>query len=314
MTQIGRRTSGLGIAKETGWGTPVPATNLYPVTDIRNQPTYEVIIEQGLRGQGSRDLDALQGGGHGELSIEGWVYPEEIGLLLLPMFGAVGTSGMSAPFTHTFSRGDAPGSVTIEEALGTGASLALIYAGCRPGEMAFSFDAGTGVLTYSSTLMSKNPTKGTFAAPADAAAGGFAGWRGVVTSTGLSSILISAEFTISRELQVVHTAQNSQVPYAINVGPIGIDGRFVIVAEDLTDFDVWTAFTEQSFSLDFQVGAGAALKQFQLTCANVNLANGPFEIDRSNVGVTYGIPFIALHNATDAGPGRIILQNSKNAY
>jgi hypothetical protein len=310
MPQIRRQTTGVGFAKETIWGTPVAASVLYPVTAISGQPTYEVILEAGLRGQGSRDFDAIQGGGHGEISLEGWVYPNELGNLLLPLMGSEAVTG-SGPYVHTFKRGDTPGSITIEEALATGSNLALIYAGCRPGELAVSFDAGTGVLQYTATFMGEVPAIGTFAAPADTAEDGFAGWRGVVTSTGLTGILRSAEFTISRDIEVVHTARNDQDPFEINVGPLGIDGRMVIVAEDLADFTTWKTFTRQPFTITFDYGSGAGARGFKIIMTDCVLANGPFEIDRSNLGVTFGLPFVGIHNATDAGPLQVVLTNGK---
>tara|TARA_Y100000310_G_scaffold317924_1_gene371375 strand:+ start:429 stop:1379 length:951 start_codon:yes stop_codon:yes gene_type:complete len=316
MAQVNSYKSAISLKKESTWGTDPTVNVMMPVNEFSSSPTYEVIRDSGMRGVGARDFDSIQGAGRGEFTMGGLVYCDEIGHLLLAMMGSVSVSG-STVFTHTFVQGDTPGSLTVEEDVSdAAANLALQFTGARAGELGFSFDAGTGVLEFTSSWMSKIPTKVTGASPAVSGTltEPWGGWRGTVASSGLTSIIVSADFTLSRELQPVYTAQNSQEPFAIMQGPLSFEGRLVLAAEDLTEFDTWKAHTEQSFVIAFTTGSGDARNSFQITATVLNLANGPFEIDRSAAGVVFGLPVLGLWNSTDAGPVQIELINSVAAY
>lgn len=315
VTQIRTYESALSLGKETTWGSGVAPTAMLLVNDISENPQINVIRDAGLRGVGSEIFAAVQGGLWGEIGFEGFVYPEDIGYLLHMMLGGYSVSG-AGPYTHTFVRGDSPPSYTVESDLkDAAANMALRYAGCRLGQLGFNFNAADSVLQFTAELMGNLPTIVTGTSPAFTVEQPWAGWRGTVTSTGFVGIVISAELTLKRELEAVHTAQNAQGPYIINVGPLGAEGKLVIVAQDLVDYTNWKANTEQPFTLEFDNGLAAAANRkitFLMTLAN--LSSGPFEIDRSNVGVTFGLPLLGIHNNTDGGAAKVTLINGKTTY
>ena len=384
----------VGVA---GTGTRVWAHHsgvIYPATDLSGMPTYETVVEQGFRGQGSRDLNVLQGGSSGDASFNGWVYPDILGNIFRSMFGEVTSKAASlpaattfdasaavsrgdivralassgsfyrvlkdadagstlvlatadqfervpAPTIHTFKRSDTPASSTIFQALADGSTDALQFPGARCSEVGITFNAQSGVLEMSTSWMSEEPETTQFPAlfgSADAEGGdipgpAFMGWQGRVTTdipdsnAQLESRLIGAEINIQRELEVIHTARNNRSPYSINIDRIGISGNLMVVASKLgAQYDEWKRFAERNLVLEFSsnrsVLPGAVPgasdpfpeRTFKIQLSRANLANGPFEIDRSNVGVVFRLPFIALHNLTDEGPGQVIVQSAAYTF
>lgn len=311
MTQARRFQTRVSVAKETTWGTGVSPDIGIPVNELKEAPQYERIIDSGFRGVASSNYRAQQGVGHGEVQFGGFAYPTEIGAALNSIFGAEVKTG-AGPYAHAMSIANTPPSYTIETDVTGGANGALRYTGAKIGQLAFSFAAAGGGLTYSSTWMSKIPTKVTAVNPTIAEDAPWETWRATITSVGLTTNIISADFTLERELQFVHTGQNTQDPFSINQGPLAISGKFIVAAVDLAVFDLWKAFTQQALTIAFTYGAGAAARTFSIVMTAANLADGPVEIDRGNIGITIGSPFLAIHNSTDVGPGVVTVTNGRS--
>lgn len=314
MTTQARRFEGLvGFAKETTYGTGVNPTILLPVTELSDQLTYDVTIDEGLRGIAAMDFKSIQGAGHSELSFGGHVYPEEIGTLLKMIMGAEASSG-SGPYEHAFTLGASPGSLTIESQVKTGTNGTFRYTGCRIGQMVFSFNAGEGTLTHSTTAMGKIPTNVTIQSLSDSTSDPFRGWQAVVTSSNIAGRVISGEVTLSRDLQVVHTGADTQDLKYLNVGPLRAQARIVCVLEALaTDFAFATGHTTQAFELEFDYGSSTTQRTLTFTMSEANFADEPQEIDRSAVGSTVAFTLRGLYNATDAGPVAVTLTNTDSA-
>ena len=391
----------------SGSGTRVWAYHsgvIYPVTDLSGMPTYETIVEQGFRGQGSRDLNLLQGGASGDMSFSAWMYPDILGNILRPIFGQVTSTPaaltvggldsavafdataaiargdivsvaqtgpararyyralkdiaentsptpavsdttlfehITRPTIHTFQRADIPASATIFQALGAGPNEALRFSGARCGEVGLTFNSNSGVLEGSTTWMSQEPVVDTFpslfsspgATGADDPGPAYVGWQGRVTTSipdedaSITGRLIGAEITIARELEVVHTARNNRSPYSINIDPIGIAGRLTVVAQNFdAQYAEWRRFPERSLVIEFSSNKVAKPgetpdaedpypeRTIKIQLSRANMANGPFEIDRSAVGVVFQLPFMALHNLVDEGPGQIIVQSAAPVF
>lgn len=313
MVQARRFQTQVGIAIETVFGTAVNPTQGVPLNEFSDQTMYDVILDNGLRGIAAMDFKTQQGSGHSELTLEGLAYPEEIGYLIKLIMGAVATAG-SGPYTHTFTLGASPQSLTIEGDIIPGTNGALRYKGCRVGQVAFSFDAAEGVLAYSASLMGQISTKVTAQNPARTENNPWEGWRAVITSSGHANRVVSAELTFTRDLEVKHTGTNTQDARYINVGPLRVEGRLVLAAEDMTDYDNFKSHLSQSFQLQLDYGSGANQKTLTFLMTSCNFADGPLEIDRSGVGVVFALPIRGIYNATDAGPAKVTLVNAKTNY
>jgi hypothetical protein len=305
----------VAIGKETVFGTAVAPTIATPVTEFSAIPQNEEWFDEGRRGLPSMAFDAVQGVGHSEFTIEGTVYPEDIGHLLMMIFGQVTTTGAADPWSHEFTiAAGVPPSYTIIDRTFNAASGNRQFAGCRVGELVVSWNAGEGVFGYRATGIGLTPTivaaDATVAAPDTP----WPGWNAVVTSAGLTGLVASGEITFSRELQVVHTGADSQDPRHINVGQIDVRGNVLATIEDdLTG--AYTAFlnaTRQSFQVLFDIVA--TNRSLDILLTDADLAAEPIELDRGGVGVFNRVNFRGIHNATDGGPAEVNLENGVASY
>lgn len=186
--------------------------------------------------------------------------------------------------------------------------------GVRLTQLQLSFDAGEGALAYSLSAIGKISTKVTSQNPARVDNTPWAGWRGVVTSTGYAARIVSMELTLAREGTRQYVAQASQDLKHLNVGPLVVSGRIVAVAETFADYDNFKSHLTQSFQLDFDQGSGATQKKLTLLATNLNFADGPVELDRSAEGVLFAVPIRGIYNATDVGPIQATLINARTSY
>lgn len=309
--QLRRYQTVASIAKETTWGTAVATTDVLPILDIRENNQADVIRDQGLRGTATRDYGASHGSRFAEFSMNGLVYPAQIGYPLMSMFGADTKTG-AGPYVHTFAQAAVPPSYTLEAQLATGANLTLQHPGFRGTKLTFTFEAATGAVAWAWDGISITGVVATGTNPAlptyDPM---FPGWQGTIVSGtgGLANRLISAEINLIREGAPVHTVRANQEPYQINVGPLGVEGKLVLYISDLADYTLWKNATTTSLVISFTYGSAGTLRTLTFTITSAFLGNGPVEIDRSGLGVTLGLSFLGIYNATDVGPAAVALTN-----
>lgn len=303
----------VAIAKEVTFLTGVTPTVGIPVTDAGGQPHVAEIYDVGRRGIAAVDFAAYQDAGHGEFKLDGFAYPDQIGYQLLGILGADSVTGGADPYTHAFALASTVPSFTIEDQIQGGSNGGMRFAGCRIASLAFSFAANAGVLAYTSTYSSGIPTKVTATNPSVSVLNPWAGWRGVVTSAGMTTRVISATITMTRALQIVHTAAGQQGPRYINAGPIAVDGDVMLTAEDLSDFSSFLTDLSQSFVLAFSY-TSSQIRSITFTMTNANFNAAPVDYQRSGESVEAKLTFKGLYNATDAGPIAVSLVNAKASY
>lgn len=304
----------VSIAPEVAYGTPVTPTIAIPVTSFEITPQNEEWFDEGRRGLPSVAYDAVQGVGHSEWTMEGSLYPDEIGHLFMMMYGQVMDAGAD-PYTHEFTlAAGVPPSYTFIDRTFNAANGNRQIAGVRCGELVLSWNAGEGVLGYRATGMGLIPTLVAANATAAAVESPFPGWNGVVTSTGLTALVASGEITFSRELQVVHTGADDQDARHINVGPMDVRGNVLATVEtDLSGaYAAVLAGTRQSFTLLFDTDPDDL--SLLITITDADIAAEPVELDRGGVSVFNRINFRGIHNATDGGPAQVDLENSTATY
>lgn len=299
-----------GIKKETAWGTGVAPDVGFPITDGSISLQQTASYDEGRRGTPSGTFDALIDAGHSEVNIEGWYYPIAPTWLLYGLFGSDTISGASDPYTHTLALATTIPSFTIEQDVLGGSNGGLRATGCRVGSMNFSFEAEKGALTYSAQLMGKIPSKVTATNPVITSEVAFEGWRATLTSTGLSCKAVSGEINLTRELQLVYTGCDSQDVASINAGPMNIEGKFVVIFDNMAIFDLVLANTRQVLTLTFTKGSPAREIKFTITDCFLNAQ--PFEFDYGQMGVLGTIGFRGIYNATDAGVCKVAVKNSQS--
>lgn len=108
MTKFIGRTADVGIAKEGTRGTAETAADFWlPKVSLTLDDGIEQSIEESSYGVIEDAADAVVVGKYAEGEIEGNIYSESFGLLLLSALGSVSTSGPaeSTVYTHTFTVG-----------------------------------------------------------------------------------------------------------------------------------------------------------------------------------------------------------------
>jgi hypothetical protein len=306
----------LGVAKESSKGTAAAATVLIPVREIKPQDVVQYLDDTNYRGSMVDTYGEVAGPAYSTLDVSGDVFPDTIGWWLAGMMGDVTTTGASAPYSHVMgvkNSGDGqPGSKTFVDFFGI--SQARAYAGGQVAELAFKI-SGEGLFEYSAkvtALPSALVTKPTLTATALPP---YPGWQNTISIAGASkTYLEAAEINFKRAATPQHTADGTQAPYGIWVGPLAVDGKFTFIAEDETEFTRYLTNTQPAVILDSTTGAGASLTEvkFVMTKCAYTVA----ELNRSKDYVTYDVTFKAIANTTDVGASggygqcKVTLQNA----
>jgi hypothetical protein len=134
-----------GYRTETTPGTPVAVDKFLPVTSAAVTQDIERLDSMGLRA--GRLVTATWKSGSRTISgtIEMELWNVDIATLFRHMFGAVDTTGASAPFTHTYTPGDLVGdSLTIQVGKPdiAGTVHPFTWAGCKIGSWTLSASVG----------------------------------------------------------------------------------------------------------------------------------------------------------------------------
>ena len=188
------------------------------------------------------------------------------------------------------------------------------YTGCRVSSLAFAFNAAEGWVTYTANLQGKISTKVTAVNPAQVEEKAFEGWWMTITSTNYAARVVSGEITITRELHLVNTGNNTQDTLEIVPGPLNFEGRLVMAFDSMVDYDSFKSHLTQSLVITFNDGqGGASNRQLVFTLTSGNFGNGPLEIDMGNQGVLAALSILGVHNTTDLGQGTVTLVNGRLA-
>jgi len=308
----------LGIAKETqpATGAPVAATAFIPVKKLEPDNKPVKLYDESWKGSMVEITGVQAGVQSAELSLGGNVYADTVGWFLAGMLGDVATTGASAPFTHTMallnSGNGQPTSYTLTD---TDPLSTRQYASCRFSELTLKWDAAE-LLTWEGKAI------GWTGATASAPTSSFStlppvpAWALTATIGGVSAPNVkSVELAFKRSnSEAIFTAQNSQNPYEVHVGPITLEPKIQFIAKDeqpLTDF---LNNTTQPLVLNYATGAGASAVQLQVTMTGWNYDE--VKKDKGNSWIEFAAGGKAIGNVTDAGvsggysPCKVIVKNA----
>jgi hypothetical protein len=135
------------------------------------------------------------------------------------------------------------------------------------------------------------------------------GWQTAATLGGSGSTrIISAQFDFKRKVEPVFTMNNTQNPKQVWAGPLTLDGaKLRAVFEDNTEFTYFINNTQNALVFNAVQSASAAI---QLTATKGAWTN--FLLDRSGDYAAVDLTVDSIYNATDAGPGALVLTNSRS--
>lgn len=312
----------LGIAKEVTKGTPVAATDFIPVAkdSIKPVDVIDPLYDQGLRGSNVLNYNYIPGRTRSTFDFGGAVFADTIGYSIAGLLGAVATTGVSAPYTHTVSLLNSLTSGTDTQPISY--TLTDFYAvevreypGCQFSDFSLKFNAD-GLLEYdakttgwlSNTTSDPTPTFSTLL-PTPV-------WRGSVTIGGSSvSTSMTGNIDMTRPVTPIYGISNTQQPYQVFLGPLEVTGKVTFVMEDDSQLLNYLNNTQPALVFNWNYGTGANEVQIQATLSKGAYTTGMIERGDDFVKVTVDIN--AQSTTTDAGasggysPIKWVLKNAK---
>lgn len=305
----------VGIAKEATPNTFVASTQYLPVNKFDPQDTTMWLTNDSWRGSMGSTYDKVAGPLYTEIACGGPAIPDMIGFLCTGILGDVTTTGASAPFTHAISLKNSSTGQPVSYSLNDFDSVDNRgYGGCQVYDLKFTWD-GEKALMWDGNLKGYPSAVQTKPTAAYTAVQLLPGWLSIFTIGGSGALtLVDAEIDFKRAGGPIHTADGTQAPYQIFVGPLTVTGKVTVVADTSTQLTNYLAGTKTSLDFNFTQGAGAGLTQFKahMTNANYDLAKP----NRGKEWVEYEITYEAVMNSTDAGasggtsPIKVTLQNA----
>lgn len=298
--------SWLGLAVEATLGTPVAPTGFVPVpgSGFKPQDVYKYIPDEGLRGLPFKEFGQYQSVESSTYDVDGFAYPTSIGNFLGAIFGLDTVTGTAAPYTHTFTTADYPGSYTITDFY---SEAARQWAGQKLEKLALKFTPEAG-LSYTANWLgfpsAAYVPSGTQTWPTEPF---FLGWEGAVSFAGVSDAnLMSFTLNLARDdSKPLFAASNSQKPYDVFMGPMtaDLDLEFYMVSETEYNYAVTQGFQDVKVTVT-QPGTS---DMFSFEGHGVQFTKPT--IIRSQPYVQVRISGPLNYNATDAGLATCTLEN-----
>lgn len=308
----------LGIAKEPqpATGAPVAATAFIPVKKLEPENKPVKLYDESWRGSMVDVTDVQAGVQSAEIALGGNVYADTVGWWLAAMLGDVATSGASAPFTHTMallnSGNGQPTSYTLTDAdpLST-----RQYASSRFSELTLKWDAAE-LLTWEAKAIGWTGATASAPTASYSTLPPVASWALTATIGGVAAPNVkSVEVSFKRDnSEPIFTAQNTQNPYEVHVGPIAVECKLQFVAKDEQPLIDFLANTTQALVLNYATGAGSSAVQLQITMTRWNY--NEVKKDKGNSWIEFSAGGKAIGNVTDAGvsggysPCKVVVKNA----
>lgn len=229
---------------------------------------------------------------------------------------AVLNSGTAQPKSHTFS-----------DYQGVTASAGVrAYPGMCISELAIKGTVESSVIDYTAKLSGwPSATAASFtSAPSDIT--GQAAWESTVGLAGTVSgapikTINDFALTITRELELIYTAQNLQSPYFIQRGKLTVAGMLNFVIANETPLSYLVSNTQPQLQFIISNGlSGANLLSLQADILKAAFTDS--KIQRGKAASEYATNYVALANTTNTGysagfgPAVLTLQNAivPNSY
>jgi len=317
------------VAPETTQGTQV-LTGMFsiPVDNFQPEPNPTWLDVKSLYGDMAEIHGRTQGPIHESFSFSGPMFPDAVGYFLKNILGDQTESGASAPFTHAFSLLNSgtgqPTTLTIvHQNLLSPTTGQRYYSGAALSELTLKGNADSEFVTVEGKGMcwpsAAVPT--TAVAPSFTAVTPIPFWKFAVGLGGPASGGTQTKkvrewsMTITRALRVENTAQNSQNPFIIQRGMVGMAGSITFtVPSDETELNYLLNNTQPVFQLLGTQGAAAALTSLQVDHQICAFDTEKLKLDEEAIG--YDATYVAIANTTNAGasggysPGKITIQNA----
>ena len=299
----------VGIAKEVTQGTPISPTIWVPCTVFKPDDVPMYVDDDSMAGNSTRVRGVYLGEQDSTIAMDGLLYPEIVGPLLVATGYADVITG-AGPYLHTFkipAAGTQPPSYTFTYYSGVGAANARQYPGCVMDQLDIIWDA-KGVAKYTSIWKGWPSVTIAKPTPAFATTTPLMGWEVAPTVGGSANAkMISASMTTKRSTTAAHTLNNTRSPYNVFAGEVEAAWKIKMIALDEVDWlhiinndqpalqlVATSPYGGTPPILTFIHGAAAWVK------APMDLTQKWVELDADITG---------FYNTADAGPEQFTLSN-----
>jgi hypothetical protein len=308
----------VGIAKETTYGTAVAPTAFIPISGApKTDEKLKLDADKAWRGSMGLDYGFQPGIYDTTVGYSSYVFPDTVGWALAGVLGDVATTGVSAPYTHTFSLyngtdGQPPSYTLTDWYVANGRQ----YPGARFTDASFKI-SGDGLISYdaaadalpSVSLANTKPTSAfTSVTP-------LSGWQGAIQIGGVSSVaVLSFECALKRKTTQIHTVAGQQGAQSVFAADLSVTGKMDVIMIDDSQLMNYLNNSQPSLDVNYSVGTGTAAVQFKLHMTKA--AYTAATVDRSKEFVQLSISYTAVFNSTDVGasggysPIKATLQNA----
>lgn len=323
----------VGSAVEVTQGTAVtPITVTHPLMTFDPEDKYTWLDDEAARGSMVDVYGRIQGPGQAEHSMGGPMYIDGLGVWLKNILGDL-TTTPGTPNSHAFAvlnTGSAqPASLTLADYQGTPAGTGTrLWPGVCLSEVTIKGNAASTLIEWSgkgagylSSIAGATPTAAPSAEPPMAAWRFQIGIGGVAGGGTLVKVIDEFELTITREVSVEFTGQNSQNPYYIQRGPVGVAGSFHFSKPADEAGAITPLLTNSQPQVQILISNGGAAGALRtLTVDMLKTAWDTSKINRGDPAVGYDTAWKAIANTTNVGasggysPAKITLQNNVASY
>lgn len=315
MTAFPSSKQALHICKESVKGTAEAApTESIPIRSFTGGREKTKLADTSLRGSAVDTFSEADGVYHGVFSVDGDVFVDSIGHLLLSILGEEAVSG-AGPYLHAFTAlnsGDQqPPGHTLWDNYGVNIRR---YFGAQCSALNFSWE-DNGLLAYTASLLAIGDTVVAAPTAAYGTLAPMAAWYGTCLIGGVAAYPLSGSVNITRQnAEPIHVQDGLQTARHIWVGALSVEGTLVLLMESDVYYQQFIDNTQPTIVLTFTQSASIGFT-IQLSKATWRTPT----IDRSGSYVKLSMPFKGLGNTTDVGasggysPCKISLSNSRSA-
>ena len=307
------RLGWVGLGKETTLGTAVTPTIWVPATAIKPEDIPDYELDDSIAGNATKLRGLYLGYQDGQVSIDGRLYPEVIGPLLVAAGWADTVSGTTPTFTHTFkipTSGAQPASYTLTINDNTTGNSRQ-YPGAIIDTLTIVSDA-KGNMKYTSTWKTWPSVTVTTPTPTWTTSVPLMGWEGAPSIGGTAvGRLISAQMAIKRSTETPHTMNNTRLPYTTFAGPAEADWKVKAIMETESEWLHIINNDQPSLSVVFTSVYGTTPPVLTLTNTAAAWVKAPRDYTQKYVQLDADIT--GFYNSTDQGPVYATLLNSAAA-
>jgi hypothetical protein len=312
----------VGLAKETTFGTAVPATDYIRFASEGISEEIEQVASEILNGV--VDEAGSYEGMHnvaGDVAFD--VYPNVVGNLLRSALGAPVTTMVVAgvyshvftPVQSNFSNVCALPPYTIE--VNRDLEQAFQYAGCVINELTFSFGTDKKIMSGSAAILAKKLALIAKTTPSFDVQDPFIWNQATITlNSAVNKDVSTAEFGVKNSLEARATLDGTrEISRILRNGKRSFPVKFTLELKDMTEYNLFRAQNEVPLKIEFIGPVISGANNYKITIDIPKFHFNAFPINVDGAGaLTAQVDGVAEYDPTSLYGMKVTLVNSKVSY